>query len=140
MRRLHVLGVACAFIVIAVVAQIISQRAPAPLPEDRSDEFKPSDACLAEARAMSQKRVADYLKDHKSPPPDEDFSPPCLKRETDAWLFNSCLKRWNDDADLCHKTMKAITCLDQDQLDDQCSEAIEAVKQATSLQQRRPQP
>jgi hypothetical protein len=123
-RRLHIFGVVGAIVAVAVVALIISKRAPTPPPEDRSDEFKPSDACMAEARAT---RI-------------ENYPPPCFKQEADAWLFDSCLKRWNDDADLCRNMVKAITCLDQDQLDEQCNDAIEAVKQAESLQQQRRQP
>jgi hypothetical protein len=92
------------------------QHAPA-LADDKSFDFKYSDSCTAEMIAGN-------------------LDSPCMKQETDAWLFRSCLKDRNGDADLCRNLMKSIACLDK--WDDGCPAAIKATERASAPSRANP--
>jgi hypothetical protein len=95
-----------AAVIVITVLPIASWRAPAP-PEDRSDELKLSDSCIAEIQAIPQKML-DYQNRHGFLPSAETFSPPCQKREENVWLYNLCLKQMDGDADRCGDTMEEL--------------------------------
>jgi hypothetical protein len=114
--------VAGGFIALIALSGVLS---PSPPPDKHDDEFPGfSEACKKEVEAS----LAAMAVASKTGSAEGLHVSTCMDQETDQWIFDSCLKKQNGDRALCENMMKVIACLDKDDLDADCIQAMKAVQ------------